>query len=631
MKMKRWTRRLAGLLVAAMLLSCLPLAAFAAGSTSVAKAQLGTDVNFSGDKVDLSDALYIFTETANEGVYTVSNGDVYLNIAPGKNQYPNGTSADINTKVELSNGQFCLSNNSNRYLAFVAANRFDGGNATSCDNLAAVFRFDIFRPAEAGETSSEEIPGYIQLTSLEEIESGGEYLIAHANGDTWYVLYPSNSTTNAYTHVAKVVIEEGEDPGPVDPDPTEPPTPPDPTEPPAPTKPDKPTVTEALYQVEVVCREKSEHPTHWWSSPNQTTWEWVDEFKAGEVEENTAYQPETYPWRCPVTPKETLETYLERINAKTADAAHTLVTTELPVAYYYYNGTTNTWELVKNEEANPGCTVSADGKNTYFLRIVVTCADEPDEPDPPTPVDPDKPAKPTIDANNDLYQVVVMCQEDHAHYWSYTNDHNWVTTPDQFAVGEVRANDLNNGTAETYPYICPVTPAYSLEQCLTNVNRDHAGHHLVTTEATIPVAYYYWNATDGWQLLRDKQPDPNVTFASGTKQEGTLTVSVSCADEPGPGPVDPDPPTPVDPDKPAAPADQPAEGTYTMPSDKLSGTGSSEPMSDADVNSYFRIPALVTLPNGWLVAASDARWTNTNDSPNNLDTIVSVSKDGGAT
>ena len=81
----------------------------------------------------------------------------------------------------------------------------------------------------------------------------------------------------------------------------------------------------------------------------------------------------------------------------------------------------------------------------------------------------------------------------------------------------------------------------------------------------------------------------------------------------------------------AAPAGQPEPGGYTVASDRLSGTSSSGPMSDGDVSSYFRIPALATLDNGWIVAVSDARWTNTNDSPNNLDTIVSVSKDGGET
>ena len=44
-----------------------------------------------------------------------------------------------------------------------------------------------------------------------------------------------------------------------------------------------------------------------------------------------------------------------------------------------------------------------------------------------------------------------------------------------------------------------------------------------------------------------------------------------------------------------------------------------------------RIPSLITLDNGWLVAAADMRWQTTADSPQNLDTIVSVSRDGGKT
>lgn len=56
----------------------------------------------------------------------------------------------------------------------------------------------------------------------------------------------------------------------------------------------------------------------------------------------------------------------------------------------------------------------------------------------------------------------------------------------------------------------------------------------------------------------------------------------------------------------------------------------------------FRIPSLITLENGWIVAAADVRWgdkqvgpgngwANTKDSPNNIDVVVSVSKDNGAT
>ncbi len=53
--------------------------------------------------------------------------------------------------------------------------------------------------------------------------------------------------------------------------------------------------------------------------------------------------------------------------------------------------------------------------------------------------------------------------------------------------------------------------------------------------------------------------------------------------------------------------------------------------SEATGSRHFRIPSLYTLDNGWIVAASDIRWTTSGDSPQNLDTIVSVSKDNGQT
>ena len=46
---------------------------------------------------------------------------------------------------------------------------------------------------------------------------------------------------------------------------------------------------------------------------------------------------------------------------------------------------------------------------------------------------------------------------------------------------------------------------------------------------------------------------------------------------------------------------------------------------------HFRIPSILALSNGWLLAGADARWNSYADSPNNLDGLVSISKDGGAT
>ncbi|WP_302496646.1 S-layer homology domain-containing protein [uncultured Flavonifractor sp.] len=70
----------------------------------------------------------------------------------------------------------------------------------------------------------------------------------------------------------------------------------------------------------------------------------------------------------------------------------------------------------------------------------------------------------------------------------------------------------------------------------------------------------------------------------------------------------------------------------TMAPGADSGTSIGQPFVKGDTDSqYFRIPALITLDNGWIVAASDIRWRTSGDSPQNLDTIVSLSKDGGAT
>ena len=65
---------------------------------------------------------------------------------------------------------------------------------------------------------------------------------------------------------------------------------------------------------------------------------------------------------------------------------------------------------------------------------------------------------------------------------------------------------------------------------------------------------------------------------------------------------------------------KPAEGTTTG-QPFAAGTGGSQ---------NFRIPAMVTLSDGTIVAATDARW-NTYVDAGGLDTIVSYSKDNGAT
>lgn len=51
--------------------------------------------------------------------------------------------------------------------------------------------------------------------------------------------------------------------------------------------------------------------------------------------------------------------------------------------------------------------------------------------------------------------------------------------------------------------------------------------------------------------------------------------------------------------------------------------------NDATGSSYFRIPAMLTTMQGTVISAIDARFGGTQDAPNNLDTAVSTSTDGG--
>lgn len=170
---------------------------------------------------------------------------------------------------------------------------------------------------------------------------------------------------------------------------------------------------------------------------------------------------------------------------------------------------------------------SASALNLY-------CEKSTSQPDPEQPTAPT--TKPTVNADTELYQVVVMCEQKETlgndHYWSYPKKNGWSTTAAQFTVGDVRANDLDNGTADDYPYICPVTPAHTLDEYLAYINGESTGHRMITTEETIPAAYYYWNATDGWTFLKTAEANPNVTFNQNNQvHEGTLTIHVTCAEE----------------------------------------------------------------------------------------------------
>ena len=75
---------------------------------------------------------------------------------------------------------------------------------------------------------------------------------------------------------------------------------------------------------------------------------------------------------------------------------------------------------------------------------------------------------------------------------------------------------------------------------------------------------------------------------------------------------------------------QVAKTSLTMGTKPANGTTERNPFVQGTAGSNsFRIPAMVTLNDGTIVAAADARWNTTYDG-GGLDTIVSYSKDNGA-
>lgn len=182
-----------------------------------AKLKLGTSSAFTGDTVAISKALYTFTKVeGEENIYQIaaSNG-IYLSPAIS-GTYPGSTSA-TNTKIENStiSGGFYLYNyinNSSTYLYFYRNgnayfDRYTSLNGASQDVLTAC-TFLLYTPVTEGEESSAEIPGCKQVTSLDAITDKGQYLIVAEADGAYYVLYPSTSTTDKYSHVAKVAPYE---------------------------------------------------------------------------------------------------------------------------------------------------------------------------------------------------------------------------------------------------------------------------------------------------------------------------------------------------------------------------------------------------------------------------------------
>jgi len=182
-------------------------------AVTVTNAQIlktGTTADYSGERVDISNALYTFRGNNTDG-FQISNGTCYLQLINGKAGFPNGSETNADSilfddakAIGGDPGAFAIRADNAKYLFFhrnaSSGNKYSFDRYGSYENESC--QFLLFKP---DDTQSSPIPGYVQVTTLDDIVDNGQYLIvAEAQDGAYYLLYPSTDTSNRYTHVAKI-------------------------------------------------------------------------------------------------------------------------------------------------------------------------------------------------------------------------------------------------------------------------------------------------------------------------------------------------------------------------------------------------------------------------------------------
>lgn len=175
----------------------------------------GTNSSYSGAQVDLSNCLYTFTGSGSS--YRIAAGSTYLSLPRTGNfwnyQYHVNSTSATDITVTNSNGNFRFNKTTGSIftttynLYFNTSNNYFTSN-TNTSNTGTNYTFQLYRPITQGETSSSEIPGYIKATS---ITSGQKYLIVYKNGNNYYAVYPSTSTSTDYDQTVKINKNVGTD------------------------------------------------------------------------------------------------------------------------------------------------------------------------------------------------------------------------------------------------------------------------------------------------------------------------------------------------------------------------------------------------------------------------------------
>lgn len=145
----------------------------------------GPSPSYNGTPIPLSDCLFTFHRNDN-GTYVISAASsadwsrVYLNLnqdgLPGKTTPQKIT---ITASGDTTYGEFILTGENGKKLWFSRWNVF---NWFSNSNYVEYSYMRLYRPAAEGDKDTPtEIPGYVRLTSLTEIQDGGQYIIAAAH------------------------------------------------------------------------------------------------------------------------------------------------------------------------------------------------------------------------------------------------------------------------------------------------------------------------------------------------------------------------------------------------------------------------------------------------------------------
>ena len=198
---------------------------------AVTEANLGTTSSFNASAVDISKCLYNFEKNSG-GTWTITGTDasgntVYLYPGNGKDVangdrtagYPNAAADnpqldDMTITISQGNedGSFYIWSNENAWQddsgAYLYFNRmaynWNRSQTISKDTEKAYCSMFLYRAAGEGETSSEAIPGYVRVTSVDALTDGQYLIAAPGSNGKWYVAYPSASTASLYSQIGQV-------------------------------------------------------------------------------------------------------------------------------------------------------------------------------------------------------------------------------------------------------------------------------------------------------------------------------------------------------------------------------------------------------------------------------------------